>query len=143
MGANLSWTKGKYHVNVSEVLHVAGVLGQTDGLFPWLVTINSALWAATMKHRESEEAKRKPATSKRPSQQLFCTRITTALRWMRALLLGLPTLGGVLQMGALWSTRDRAFPRDPAVRTDASLWSMAGILYLKRCAALLVGPRNR
>ena len=33
-------------------------------------------------------------------------------------------------MGAWWSTRDRTLLRDLAVRTDASPWSMAGILYL-------------
>ena len=42
-----------------------------------------------MKHGESQEAKRKPATRKRPSYLLFAARITTALRWIRALLLGL------------------------------------------------------
>ena len=53
-----------------------------------------------MKHRESQEAKRKPATRKRPSHLLFAARIKTALRWIRALLLGLPTPRGTVQMGA-------------------------------------------
>ena len=84
-----------------------------------------------MKHRESQEAKRKPATRKRPSHLLSAAHITTALRWTKALLLGLPTPSGVLQIGACWSTRDRTLLRDLAIRTDASPLCTARILYLE------------
>ena len=51
-------------VDIKEGLLVAGALGWAGGLFPWLVTLFSALWAAVMSHRESQQARGKPTTRK-------------------------------------------------------------------------------
>ena len=42
-----------------------------------------------------------------------------------------PYQGVFFQLGAWWCTRHSTLLRDLAVSTDASLWGMAGTLYLK------------
>ena len=79
-----------------------------------------------MKHRESQEAKRKPATRERPSHLLVATPITLD----QGIVVGVCPRHAVFFKLVLGG-RGRTLLRDFAVRTDASPWDMAGILYLE------------
>ena len=132
----LSLRKGL--VDVKEILHVAGILGWASGLFPWFAAFNSALWAAIVKHGESQDAKRK----KLNASQRRANGLSLALCHTHHNCVTLDQVYFMFFTKVVAHSRQNPFKIPSSLHRRLSLrHGMHPLPY--RCAAFLVGPRHR
>ena len=121
--------KAKGLVDIKLVQRLAGQLSWAAGLFRWIRSFNTALWAAISAHT-SEVYFQKFSDKKRPSQLFFVMRIAQALRWIQMLLGGLlASPSRALTIRRWVDISSRAAIMRMSIRTDASPYGFGGILF--------------
>jgi hypothetical protein len=119
-------------VNLKLVRTIAGQISWASGIFYWLKSFNACLWSALTTHVNEQCALAvKPGRArKRPTDLMFTARISQAIAWIRALLMGLikDAHGKVLPVQRWRSLAHRCADCSYTIRSDASPFGMGAIL---------------